>query len=79
MGYSKTATIIVKNDGEVPLNFVAGSPIEIAGTSVFSIQSTTCGGILSVGGSCDATVQFSPLASETYAGKISFSFVENFR
>ena len=66
-GSSNTQTITVTNTGTAIANGIAPA---VSGTA-FTLQSTTCTGVLTVGAGCNLVIKFAPTAAGAYAGYLS--------
>ena len=71
---SAAKTVVVTNDGSVPVNFT-GSGITIAGTDPadYVISANTCGLSLSPGASCTVSVKFIPTTTGTRSASLRFN------
>lgn len=69
VGGQGVANILVSNMGNTALT----SPVIATAGAGFSV-SNTCGTSVPVGGSCTATVTFSPVAEQAYNGSVSVQF-----
>lgn len=70
VGTSATRTVTLTNTGTLPLSLSAPA---VNGDPAFTVDASTCAGVLAAGDACTVTLRFAPLSAGPRSATLSFA------